>query len=440
MNDLINLDEKNPIEIVPGHKNQRKNSRQNGTCYHPYKCLKDGFNETKEGKKQRYKCKACDSRLGDGTSINEHVKYAKKIKKLLRELLILNFPLSGVAKQYGIPQPKLSTFKKRVIRMAYSQNRDVLEFPIKPLSDGVMFGDETYFGSREKNNSEVEFVSNNFEFLGAGPVEKRNLEQYVKDAYYGIDESARRRLKVFVSDGEKAYKKLIMSTGMNVIHVQQIHDPRELGTVFVNKYERLGPHWLHYRIKTTWKAFCDGKKEISVNWSIRLTRGRMYIGKGRPSQLQIQQAWKQWCGTRWRQKYEKYQLYRTKQIGIAKIFVNPDTNKVSLRAGSSKWMTALLQPLLKIFKGKHVTSNKVEGKHSQIKGHRHLRKQQDCVYQHQEFVFNAYIAEHGHLPPITLRGKYLWKYLIKSKKKAFKAYDLWSNGTHFIQSSLMAFV
>ncbi|MHA1284685.1 MAG: hypothetical protein ACTSQP_19470, partial [Promethearchaeota archaeon] len=59
---------------------------------------------------------------------------------------------------------------------------------------------------------------------------------------------------------------------------------------------------------------------------------------------------------------------------------------------------------------------------------------------HQEFVFNAYVAEHGHLPPITLHGRYLWKYLVKPKKKENKAYDLWSNGTQFAQLSLMAFI
>ncbi|MHA1343960.1 MAG: hypothetical protein ACTSQG_08230 [Promethearchaeota archaeon] len=42
------------------------------------------------------------------------------------------------------------------------------------------------------------------------------------------------------------------------IHIQQIHDPRERGTIFINKYEQLGAHLLQYQIKTNWKAFNRG--------------------------------------------------------------------------------------------------------------------------------------------------------------------------------------
>lgn len=434
------LDERIPIQILLGHKIRRKNFQQNIKCDHPYNLVKDGFNEIKNGRKQRYKCNKCDSRLEQKVLIAEQEKYVKKIKEIFYELFILKFPLSGVAKQYGIPQPKLSTFKKRVIREAYSQNRDVLERPTRRLPEGIMFADETYFGSRKNYNSEVEFVSNNSEFIAAGPVEKKNLDWYIKDVFFEINESVQRRLKVFVSDGEDAYKSLIKSIGEDIIHIQQIHDPRRLGTVLVNKYERSGPHWLHYQIKTNWKAFCSGKHELTFDWSIKLIRGKMYSVRGRPNKSKIQEAWRQWCGTRWRQKYEKYKSHVIPQNDTAKVFVNPETNKVSLRADSRKWMIKMLTPLLKIFKGKHVTSNIVEGKHSQIKSHGLLRKQQDPIYQHQEFVFRAYITEHGHLPQITLHGRYLWKYLIKPKKKEIKSYDLWSNGCRFTQSSLMAFV
>ncbi|MFO8018533.1 MAG: hypothetical protein R6U96_07850 [Promethearchaeia archaeon] len=155
---------------------------------------------------------------------------------------------------------------------------------------------------------------------------------------------------------------------------------------------------------------------------------KLFSRRGRPSKDEIRRAWTEYCGSRWRQKYEKYKEYKKKREGTAKVFVNPENGKVSLRAGSSTWMTEMLTPLLKIFKGKHLTSNVVEGKHSRIKANGNLRKQPDPVYQHQEFVLHAYISEHGHFPPARLQGKYLWKYLVESKEKEQKAYDLWSNG------------
>ncbi len=416
------LNVKIPIKFSFTQKNKKYNSCQEHQCPHPYKPIKDGHNLLKNGNKQRYKCKTCNSRLSNKITIQDSNIYVKKIQKLLHGLFILGFPLSGVAKRYGIPQPKLSIFKKQIIRVAYSQNRALLEHPRSPLSCGIMFGDETFFVSRKNYNSEVEFVSHDFKILAAGPVVKKYLEWYIKDVFYGIDESIRQQLNIFISDGEKAYKRLIMSMKKKIIHIQQLHDPRELGTIFINTYEQLGPHLLHYQIKTNWRAFCEGKKELRIDWSIKLIHGRMFPSRGCPANHQIQTAWMQWCGSRWRQKYEKYQLYKKAQSGSAKMFVNPETNKISLRAGSYKWMKELLTAVLKIFNGKHVISNMVEGKHSQVKGHGRLRKQHDYIYQHQEFVFNAYIVEHGHLPPMTLPRRYLWKYLVKPKKKERKAW------------------
>lgn len=70
-----------------------------------------------------------------------------------------------------------------------------------------------------------------------------------------------------------------MSANKNVVHIQQIHDHRELGTIFVNKYIQLGPHWLHFRIKTNWRAFHREKKELNLDWCIKLIRGKMYSGR-----------------------------------------------------------------------------------------------------------------------------------------------------------------
>ncbi|MHA1336519.1 MAG: hypothetical protein ACTSPW_12340, partial [Promethearchaeota archaeon] len=66
-----------------------------------------------------------------------------------------------------------------------------------------------------------------------------------------------------------------------------------------------------------------------LEWSIKLIRKKIFSGRGRPTKDQIQNAWKQLCGSRWRQKYEMYKFYKTKQEGTAKVFVNPETNKIS---------------------------------------------------------------------------------------------------------------
>lgn len=433
------LEEKVPIKIIPIHKNQTKENKEKFPCVHPYKLAKDGINHPKNGNKQRYKCNSCGFRFGNETSFRVFNDYTTKTKEILYDLLIMDGLLSKVAEKYGIPQPKLSTFKKQAIRQIYSQNKEKLEHPIRRLPRGVMFADETFMGKKGNSNSEVVFLNMDSERLAAGPVQKKDLFKYIRDVFNGICESARKDLKIFITDGESAYKKLA-KTVSNVIHVRQLHGHKKLGILLINKYERLGAHWLEYQIKTNWSAFGSGKQELEFDWSIKLKRGRMYSRRGHPSPHQRVEAWKQCCGTQWRQKYEKYQKYKTERSCSAKIFINPDTNAVSLRAGSRKWMIDLMAPLLKIFNGKHATTNKMEGHHSHVKGSRKIRKQPDPIYQHQEYVVQSYILEHGHLPPATLHGKYLWKNLTKPAEIKRKAYDVVSNGQHFVQSSLMAFV
>lgn len=434
------LEKKIPVKINTIHGNRVREDKEETSCIHPYKLVMDGVNDVNNEKMQRYRCNSCNSRFGNKINIQVVKDYIIKIKEILYDLLIMDGLLSKVAEKYGIPQPKLSTFKKRAVRQMYSQNRAALEHPKGKLPDGVLFADETFMGPKGNSNSEVVFVNIKSKLLAAGPVQKKGLFNYIQAAYSGIDESVQKRLSLFVTDGEPAYKRLTKSIGDNIIHVQQLHGHEKRGIILINKYERLGAHWLEYQIKTNWKAFCSGKQELKVEWSIKLKRGKMYSRRGCPSQQEIKDAWTQWCGTQWRQKHEKYQKYQKKREGTAKLFINPDNNTVSLRAGSHEWMLHLMTPVLKIFNGKHATTNIIEGKHSRIKGSRKIRKQPDPIYQHQEFVLQAFISEHGHLPSATLHGKYLWTYLTRPEKIERKAYDLVSNGQHLVQVSLTAFM
>ena len=440
MTGIKNLDEKVPVEFSFDEERGIKNRSNVENCPHPYKLVKDGFNYVNGREKQRYKCNLCGSRLGNKHSVPQIKRYKRGAREIIYDLFIMKASVSRVAEKYGIPQPKVSEFKKRVIRQAYSQNKRILERPSRKLPDGVMFGDETYFGTKDNHNMEMEFVSNESKVLALGPVEKKGLFRYISGIFYSIPADILSNLKVFVSDGEPAYKRLMRGFGRDVIDVQQLHDPDKLGTVLINRYENLGAHMLQYQVETHWKIFSKGKCKIKVNWSKKLIRGQMYSKRGRPSKEQVKAAWSAYQGRRWRQNYKKYREVKSGETGTAEMFINPETNKVSPGAGSQTWMSDLLTPLLKLFKGKCVSSNVVEGVHSRIKRHQRLRKQQDPVYQHQEYVFHTYISEHGHLPEILLRGKYLWKYLTITKKRELVSYELESHGQTIIQTSLMAFV
>ncbi|MHA1283795.1 MAG: hypothetical protein ACTSQP_14965, partial [Promethearchaeota archaeon] len=95
------LEKKVPIRFSFKQNQKEMDLLKENSCPHPYKLKKDGHNHLKNGNTQRYKCKLCTSRLDTKKTVQDFQKYMKKIKKIVHDLFILGFPLSGVAKRYG---------------------------------------------------------------------------------------------------------------------------------------------------------------------------------------------------------------------------------------------------------------------------------------------------------------------------------------------------
>ena len=110
-----------------------------------------------------------------------------------------------------------------------------------------------------------------------------------------------------------------------------------------------------------------------------------------------------------------------------------------MRAGSHKWIINMLTPLFKIFKGKFVTTNLIESKHSQVKGNGAGRKQQDEEYGHQLFTLHAFIVEYEYLPFTNLAGRPLYKYLMIENKKKEDGYRISENKHISVQTVLSTF-
>jgi len=84
-------------------------------CAHIGSFTWDGFNNLDHKKDHRVKCSQCDKRFGNDVTEWELLLYQQMIKMILYELFILKYPLTGVAKRWGITQEKLSQFKKSFI-------------------------------------------------------------------------------------------------------------------------------------------------------------------------------------------------------------------------------------------------------------------------------------------------------------------------------------
>ena len=102
-------------------------------------------------------------------------------------------------------------------------------------------------------------------------------------------------------------------------------------------------------------------------------------------------------------------------------------------------MIRLLTPIFKIFKGKHITTNLVESKHSQIKKNGASRKQRDREYGHKLFTLNVFFVVYGYAPFTNLTGRPLYTYLIKNTKKKKLGYRIPEGKRISVQTVLSAY-
>ncbi len=429
------LDEKIRINFFSGPIKRNSKSTSQQMCTHIGSITWDGFNSLEYKNEHRVQCSICRKRFGKDIEMLNLLLYQEKIKKILYELFILKYPLTGIAIRWEVPQDKLSKFKRSFVLQVFQQNSEVIEQKLKALPRGVIFGDETYLGSRGNSDAEIVFINNEYETLSIGLAVEGDLKTSILEAFHKIPEACRERLKVLITDGEPSYKSIAKIFGSKVIHVAQLHTQKQRGEVIISKYEKLGPHFLHYKIYTHWKAFYRNKYELAFKWEIKFIKGKIQKKRGRPLKADTSET----KNERWRQKLEKYQSDSFQKEGTAKIFVNFETNKLSIRAGAKKWMNRMLSPIFKIFKGKHITTNKIESKHSQIKGSGAGKKQRDKEYGHVLFTLHAFFVEYGHIPFTNLTGRPLYNYLMKDGKKKKIGYRIPEGKRIFVQTVLSGY-
>ncbi len=429
------LDGKMRINFFSGPKKQNSKSPSQYVCAHVGSTTWDGFNISEHKKDHRIQCSQCGKRFGKDLEMWNLLLYQEKIKKILYELFFYKYPLTGIATRWRIPQDKLSKFKKSFVLQVFQQNSTIIEQKIKKLPGGVILGDETYMGSRGNSHVEIVFINNDYEMLSIGPVEEGELKESILKAFHKIPEVCRNKLKILITDGEPSYKAIAKIFGSKVIHVAQLHNKDQLGEIIISRFKKLGPHFLYYKIYTHWKAFYHDKHELKFTWEIKFIKGSIQAKRGRPRNSDnIKNK-----NIKWRQKLESYQSDSFQKEGTAKIYVNFKTNKLSMRTGAKKWMLQMLSPIFKIFKEKHISTNKIESKHSQVKGNGTGKKQRDREYGHLLFTLHAFLVEYGYIPFTNLTGRPLYKYLMKDNKKKKVGYNLPESKQNSVQTVLSSY-
>jgi hypothetical protein len=180
------LDKKIRLNFFSGPKKRNSKSTPQESCAHIGTITWDGFNTLKHEKNHRIQCSKCGKRFGNDVGMWNLLLYQEKIKKILYELFFYKYPLIGVAKRWGIPQQKLSQFKKSFVLQVFQQNSEIIEQKCKDLPQGVMLGDETYLGSRGKSDIEIVFINNDYETLSIGIANEGELKDSILEAFHKI--------------------------------------------------------------------------------------------------------------------------------------------------------------------------------------------------------------------------------------------------------------
>jgi len=432
----FDLDNFVPVTFFFIDKNSDLENRSPKKCKHLGYLVKDGVNKDSPASTQRLKCSNCGKRFGTGVNEFKLGEYHYKIKQILYDLFIDGSKQNKMEERWLIPQPKLSQFKRSFVEQTFDQFPDLVLDRPKDLPLGTMYADETFIGKKGNSNTEIVFCSENFEILSTEGVKTPDLKKPITVAFNKISEKNRKRLRILVTDGEPTYCGIALGSNRRVIHVQQYHKRSLLGQVTFNKYRSFGPHTLRYQIHTHWKVFKEEKQEFCFHWEIKFIKGKFQAGRGRPTKAQRKsKEYRQW-----RQKKDEYYSNTFQKSGKARVFVNLETKKVSMKKGCKIWMQRIFQRLLPLFAGKCITNNRVESKHSQIKRCGNLRKQLDIDYCDKLFLLQEYLTIHKHLPPVNLKGRPLYKYLMKPNKKRHKGYAKIENGKKKTQSLISSFL
>ncbi len=430
-----NFDSIIPLDSGCRQENDSIKKNRINYCNHIGFFVKDGTNSSNSSTTQRFKCQKCDKRFGNNINEWKLIEYNYKLQILLYEIFIEGCKQVNLSKRWGIPQEMISRFKKRYITQVFEQHPRLLNVENKHLKYGVIYGDETFFGKRGNSNQEIIFCNEDFEILATKPALPKHLQQSILSAFNSIPKCHRNNLRVLVTDGEPSYKSIVLNNSYRIIHVQQFHSKPQLGQITINKYEKFDPHTLHYQIHTHWKFFTQKKKDIGFKWEIRFIRSQIQANRGGPTiQMRNDPLYIQWLS-----KKNEYYSPQFQKVGTAHVYVNLSSRKITLRKGSKQWMKKMLQPLIPIFNGKHITNNRIESKNSQIKRCGESRKQPDADYSDKIVQLYEYIVQHNRLPYVNLNGRPLFKYLMKKINTTHVSYGSRQKGANISQKIISAY-
>jgi hypothetical protein len=436
MTEYPNLDSKIPLNFFSAPHSKDKKNRLSENCSHLGFLVKDGHNKGLHTQVQRVKCAACQKRFGNNASIAELYTYQTQMQQLIYDIFFARINQKELESRWHIPQSMISKFKKSLTTQLLQEPEVFTHISESWLPNGVLMADETFMGCRGNSNVEINMVNQNFQTIASGSATPGELQESIRQVYLQIPEAERNRLRVLITDGEPAYEFIPLEAGGRIVHLQQLHAKKLLGKVIVNKYEKFGPHHLHYILRTNWKIFKQDDPCVTIEWEIKFIKGISRTGRGRPTLKEEHSRSLQL----WRRKKDEYYSDDFAKEGKAIIFINKQTGTISKKAGACNWMVNMLTPLLKIFNGKYITNNQTESKHSQIKRKGASRKQKDVKYADNLFRLCAYFAEQKKLPHLTLSDRPLFHYLIKPRKKQKDEYVIHNKDSNLHQITLSTYI
>ena len=387
---------------------------------------KNGHDMSTKSLSQKYFCKDC------GRSFYAHTSYFhNEISSLINKFIIKlcnggRLDLTGLSFILKCGNSSISLLMKKVMTSIYNSARIKMAWASK-FGSKLIFVDETFIKINRRVYYLVLVVDDAGNVLAWELLHKRSSGNILRVINMAISKLSSTP-EIIISDDFSTYKKVVKLLGFDIIHIRHIHKP-PYGRIVIDIIKHVAGRIVISHVATLNDIFLNKNVFITRETeSIEVKhekgkRGRKKGSKNRPKRKRRDKDPGQKKPNKKRGPKNYFKKGKTRVYQYL-----PETNSVVPIGNDDHFIAEKLSVISGYFKGKHITSNKVEQKFSILKKMVNFRGKRSVSAWNLVLYFHFTIRQFPDLvedvvdemkicPIIARRSENLFWKLLKSGEK-----------------------
>ncbi|MHA1784511.1 MAG: hypothetical protein ACTSVY_15895 [Candidatus Helarchaeota archaeon] len=326
--------------------------------------MKNGHDTSVKGRPQYFYCKDCNISFYAHTSASFQEVELQLQENLFRFFVNGKFNVDGLRVILNCSDATISKICELVIN-AVNGSRHLSEVWTSPKKAEAIHVDETFINIDRLRFYLIAVVNDQKEVLGWDLV-KHRLKDNILPLLELVQVRIGKKIPVLVTDDFSVYKGVATALGHDLTHVRHVHKP-PYGRVCMDliRHEKT-------RVKTIHVATLNDIFEKENTFLVRVSesekikhekgkRGRKKGGKNRPKKKIVAEK----KAKKIPKKRGPKNPFKDAMTQVYHYY--KDEGRVGVLGGSNPEIAANLEELLKVFKGKCITTNLIEQEFSSIK-------------------------------------------------------------------------